>query len=238
MGTTLVTTILFQLQQLDLELDRLLAEKQTIVMALQGSATLRYARAEYEAAQRQLQTSLRAQKEAEVALDDLVRRLKMSQDRLYGGAVSNAKELQALRSEGQRLSEQQDHQEEVVLECIDASEILVKQAEQKRALVGREEDAWQQEQTSLQQRLDQLEARIQHMQEKRATLTRNIDEGLLKRYEGLRRTKQGKAISRIEQNSCQWCRVILTPSEIQRVRLNVELQTCMNCGRILHYDRS
>ncbi|HLG76192.1 MAG TPA: C4-type zinc ribbon domain-containing protein, partial [Ktedonobacteraceae bacterium] len=86
-------------------------------------------------------------------------------------------------------------------------------------------------------RRDQLETKRQELQAKRAQLAAAVDAELLKRYEALRRSKQGRAISRVEQNSCQWCRVILTPSEMQRVRTSSELQTCSNCGRILYYDR-
>lgn len=238
MGTTLVTAALFQLQQLDLELDRLTAEKQTITTALQGSASLRKVRTDYEAVQQNLQVSQQAQKEAEWALEDLTQRLTELDGRLYGGSVNNAKELKALQLEAQRLRAQQNQQEEIVLERIEAMETLSKDVEQRLAQVHAANDAWGQERTGLQQRLDQVEARVRQVQERRASATRSLDESLLKRYETLRRTKQGKAISKIEQNSCQWCRVILTPSEIQRVRLNAEVQTCMNCGRILYYDRS
>ena len=238
MGTTLVTATLFQLQQLDLELDRLVAEKQTITTALQSSDSLRKARAEHEAAQRKLQAGLQAQREAAGALEDLTQRLKTVEGRLYDGSVNNAKEMNALQVEVQRLRTQQNAQEEIVLERIDAEETLAKDVEQKRGFVSIAEENWQQERAELQQRLDQLEARTQQLQGRRTGVTQGLDENLLKRYETLRRTKQGKAISKIEQNSCQWCRVILTPSEIQHVRLSMDVQTCMNCGRILHYERS
>jgi len=238
MGTTLVTAVLFQLQQLDLELDRLVTEKQTITTSLQGSPTLRKVRAQYEAAQQQLRSGLQAQKEAEWTLEDLTRRLTELENRLYGGSVNNSKELQALQMEAQRLRAQQNRQEEIVLESIDATEAQSKHVEQEHELFSTADEAWQQERTQLQQRLDQLEVRVQELHRKRTAQTQSLDENLLKRYETLRRTKQGRAVSKVEQSSCQWCRVILTPSEIQRVRLNMEIQTCMNCGRILYYDRS
>ena len=84
---------------------------------------------------------------------------------------------------------------------------------------------------------EQLEGRKQETQAKRTAFASGVDAALLSRYEAIRRTKQGRAVSKVEQSSCQWCRVILTPSELQRVRINNELQTCSNCGRILYYDR-
>jgi hypothetical protein len=75
------------------------------------------------------------------------------------------------------------------------------------------------------------------LQDKRQKLSTTLGEPLLKRYETMRRTKQGRAVSKVDQNSCQWCRVILTPSELQLVRISPDLQTCTNCGRILYYER-
>ena len=77
----------------------------------------------------------------------------------------------------------------------------------------------------------------QELQTKRIQLATSVDAEFISRYETMRRMKQGRAISKVEQNSCQWCRVILTPSELQRVRISSQLQTCTNCGRILYYDR-
>jgi predicted nucleic acid-binding Zn-ribbon protein len=110
-------------------------------------------------------------------------------------------------------------------------------AEQKARAVKEAEQEWELANAAGIARRDQLEEKLQELRGKRAELTATLDGELVKRYEGMRKTKQGRVISRVEQNSCQWCRVILTPSELQRVRISSELQTCSNCGRILYYDR-
>jgi Skp family chaperone for outer membrane proteins len=74
MSTTPVVATLFQLQQLDLELERLIAEQQALMQALQADATVKKARMENLVAQQQLQAGLQAQQEAEWALEDLNRR--------------------------------------------------------------------------------------------------------------------------------------------------------------------
>ncbi len=237
MSTTQMAAVLFQLQQDDLDLDRQSAEKQSITMTLQQGAPVRRLRMEYEAAQQQQQAALRLQKEAEQELEHLTHRQQEQERRLYGGSINNAKELQALQVELQNLRTQQDQQEELVLEAIEASEALAQDIEQKRVALEEAGQAWEQESVLLQERLQQIESRIQDRQKKRQILTAGVDADLLKRYETLRRTRQGKAVSRVEHNSCQWCRVTLTPSELQRLRLSREIQTCMNCARILYYER-
>jgi predicted nucleic acid-binding Zn-ribbon protein len=237
MGTTQIAATLYQLQQIDLDLDRLKAEQQTITQALQGSATLRRLWEDYKTAQQQLQASLQAQKEAEWTNEDLTRRLNEQEQRLYNGATRGAKELQALQQEVQRLRAQQNRQEEQLLEAIDGAESMAEVVQQKAAQVKEAEDAWQKEREKLIADREQVEGRSQKTQERRAKLTTGLPEELVKRYDGMRKSKQGRAISKVEQNSCQWCRVILTPSELQKVRVSPELQTCTNCGRILYYER-
>ena len=237
MNMTQVTATLFQLQQIDLELDRLKAEKQNIASSLQGSATLRRLRAEYDTARQQALSGQQMQKEAEWTLDELNQRLAAHEQRLYNGSVRNAKELQSLQQEVQNIRAQQSRQEERLLELIDIADSLVQLSESKAATLHQAEERWQQEHLNLQSRLDQLEARRQELEEQRQLIISHLDATVVKRYDDMRKSKQGRAISRIEQNSCQWCRVLLTPSELQKVRLGQEIQTCLNCGRILFYER-
>lgn len=228
---------LYQLQQIDLELDRLTTEQQALSNSLQGNATLQKARAEHTSAQQQLRASQQAQKEAEWTLEDLSRRLSTHEQRLYSGTVSNPKELASLQQEAQRLRGQQSRQEDRVLEVIETTEALQETAQRKATALQQAEETWQKENAAMILHREQLEGRKQETQAKRTTFASGIEAALLSRYEAIRRTKQGRAVSKVEQSSCQWCRVILTPSELQRVRINSELQTCSNCGRILYYDR-
>lgn len=228
---------LFQLQQLDLEADRLVSEQQALALSLQSTSALKKLRAERDIAQQQLTNGVQAQKEAEWALEELEQRLKQQEQRLYGGSVTNAKELAALQQEVQHLRAQQGRQEEKALEMMDAAEALREVAERKALAVSEAEQAWEVANAAGVTRRGQLETKLQELRGKRAELAAAMDSDLVKRYEGMRKTKQGRVVSKIEQNSCQWCRVILTPSELQRVRVSPELQTCSNCGRILYYDR-
>lgn len=237
MSTTQMAAALFQLQQLDLEIDRLVSEQQALALSLQSTSALKKLRSERDIAQQQLTNGLQAQKEAEWALEELEHRLKQQEQRLYNGSVTNAKELYALQQEVQHLRAQQARQEEMTLEMMEAAETLREVAAQKEQAVSEAEQAWNVANAAGVARRKQLEAKLQELRGKRAEQAAALDSELVKRYESMRKTKQGRVVSKVEHNSCQWCRVILTPSELQRVRVSPELQTCSNCGRILYYDR-
>src|SRR6266567_1566362 len=108
MSTTQIAAALYQLQQLDFELERISNEQQTVATSLQGNAALQQLRAEQKTAQKQLQSALQAQRDAEWTLEDLGRRLKAQEQRLYSGVVKNPKELNALEQEILHLRLQQD----------------------------------------------------------------------------------------------------------------------------------
>jgi predicted nucleic acid-binding Zn-ribbon protein len=237
MSTTQVAAALYQLQQIDLELERLAAEGQAIAQALQGNPQAQKLRQEQRMLQQRLQAALRAQQEAERALEDLNRRLNVQEQRLYGGAVTNPKELNAAQQEAQNLRGQRSHQEDKTLEAMDAVESLQASVASVDEALQQAEAAWTHESAALVQRREQVAQRTRAAQEKREQLATRIDAEILNRYNALRRAKQGRAVSKVEQNSCQWCRVILTASELQHVRVSQVLQTCTNCGRILYYDR-
>ena len=237
MSTTKIAATLYQLQQLDLELERLIAEQQALESSLQGDSTLKSLRTEYSIAQQQLHLGLQAQKEAEWALEELDRRLRIQEQRLYSGVVTNPKELYALQQEVQHLRAQQNRQEEMALEVIFATESLQEIANSKAEALRQAEEKWAETNAAGMIRRDQLDVKRQELQANRVQFVSNINANLLKHYEALKRTKQGRAVSKVDQNSCQWCRVILTPSELQRVRVSADLQMCSNCGRILYYDR-
>jgi predicted nucleic acid-binding Zn-ribbon protein len=237
MGTIQITATLFQLQQLDIELDRLVFEQQAVTTSLQGNTRLRRIRKEMEYLQQQLQAGQQAQEESEWTLEDLSRRLQQKEERLYNGTITNPKELQSLQHEVQQLRAQYNRQEERVLEALDTTEALKEALQQKQNDLKKAEELWQSEYNGLIMRQSQLDARKQDFAQKRQQLVAHLTEDLLTRYDTMRRSKQGRAVSKVEQNSCQWCRVILTPSELQHVRRSEQLQTCTNCGRILYYDR-
>jgi len=237
MSTVQMTSTLFQLQQVDLELDRLNAERQSVMQALQGNVMLHKAQKAYTVSQQQLHAGEQAQKEAEWSLEDIQRRLVTQEQRLYSGASVNSKDLNTLQQEVQRLRAQHHRQEEVVLEVMDTTEGLQEEVQRKLRELQKAEEEWQKESTVLLERREQLEVRQQETQTKRTQLAGTIPADLLQRYDGMRRSKQGRAVSKVEQGSCQWCRVILTPSELQHVRISTDLQTCTNCGRILYYER-
>ncbi|HEY7347715.1 MAG TPA: C4-type zinc ribbon domain-containing protein [Ktedonobacterales bacterium] len=225
---------LYQLQQLDGEIERVAAESQAINVALQDDSALRQAQQELESAQHSLRQRQQAQRAAEQELADLAARIKGHNDRLYSGAVTNPRELGSLQQEVQHLRELHNTQEDRVLEAMAAAEDAQALAESRRARHEAAEKTRQQEQTALGERQRQVEAKLAELRQRRQSLAESGDPSLIRRYEQIRRTRGGKAVAIAEGGTCQGCRVVLTASDMQHLRSSADITTCGNCGRILY----
>lgn len=225
---------LYQLQQLDGEIERIAAESQTINAALQDDTALQQAAQAVTDAQRIMQQRQQALRAAEQDLDDLAARLKSHNDRLYGGAVTNPRELGSLQQEVQHLREQHSAQEDRVLEALAALEDAQALAASSKARQEAAERTRQQDQATLTERLRQVEARLADARQRRQRLAESCDPSLVQRYEQIRRIKGGKGVVLAEGGTCQGCRVSLTASDMQRLRTSTDVITCSNCGRMLY----
>jgi predicted nucleic acid-binding Zn-ribbon protein len=234
MNRTSKAAALYQLQQLDLELERVNAEAQSINARLSDDSALRQASQELEAARATLRQCQRTLQQAEQELAGLAGRIKTHQDRLYSGSIGNPRELGALQQEIQHLRDLHNAQEDRVLEAMgaaDDAQTALNEKETKRAAT---EQARQQEQQTLLERQRQAEEKLNDLHQRRKTQAESCEAALLQRYEQVRKMRGGKAVALAEGGTCQWCRVTLSASEIQHLRLGMELVNCSNCGRILY----
>lgn len=236
MSTTQLAARLFQLQELDLDLDRVKAELQSLQQSLQNNYTLRKLQSEQQSVAQQLQASLQTQREAEWHLEDLTKRIEAQEQRLNSGSLSNTRDLQALQQEVQQLRAQHARQEESLREIVDVTESLKETSERHARELEQAQESWSRDNSTELTRQQQLETQRTNLDQQRSLITSVLETDLLERYTLMRRTKQGRAISRVEQSSCQWCLAVLAPSELQEALRSPELQVCTNCGRILYYE--
>lgn len=225
---------LFRLQQVDSQLDqvkarlaeieRLLAEDEVIK---QAEITLQVAQKAREVAQKEL-----ARSEEEVK--SLQAKLKQNQDTLYGGKVRNPKELQDLQMEADSLSRHVHALEDTELEkmvaleerqsAVQVAEDSLEAARAQRAVENR----------TLGSEQSKLDAEVGRLEEERSADLSSIPPEDLKIYEGLRTSKGGIAVAKVENKTCGACGAELSASLAQAARSPNELAYCDNCRRILY----
>ncbi len=231
MGRTVVAT-LYELQQLDLELDRLAMEAEGIQRAL-AEDVVRPAREAAAGARRQVARERKAASEAEAILRDMETRIQKQEARLYGGGTA-ARELGALQTELSHLKDAHAQQEERVLTAmlaLEEAEAASARAADAQAVAERD---WESRRTELAARRAADEAETAELRGQREAQAHGVDPASLSRYEGLRRGHGGRAVALVQNGTCQACRVAVTSGALQRARSGTELVPCNNCGRILY----
>jgi len=224
--------LLYDLQQVDLDLDSKSEKLRQIESQLSDDKVLTDAKADLDREKEHLAELEKKQKKSEWNVDDIQAKLKPLQDKLYAGSVKNPKELLSQQQQVEELKTQIRKEEDVILDIMSQVEISQKEISSKTADLEKAKKEWQKRKKELSADLAELKAAISTTEQQKNELTANIDSAHLELYEALRVKKQKQAVAKIEQGRCQGCRITLPMSELNQARVG-ELVQCSSCDRIL-----
>jgi predicted nucleic acid-binding Zn-ribbon protein len=225
---------LYRLQQIDAQLDKAefrLSEIETILGADEETRT---AQDKVDKAAALREESEKALRSAEDEVKDQQIKLEQNQAVLYGGTVSNPKELQDLQAEAQALNRHLEVLENIQLEKMVASEDAQNSendlSDQLRKLEG--EKAIQHGELALER--DQLREEAARLGADRQSAISGIEGKDMAAYDKLRASKAGLAVAKVQDKSCTACGTLLSESLAQAARSQNELSHCSTCKRILY----
>ncbi len=225
---------LLDLQKVDLEIDQLLNDRQSLpeLAAYRNAHERRQALdAEHAAAAAELRSTTLAVDKVSGELEIAEAKLNAEQNRLYAGGLS-ARDATFLRQEVEMLTRKNGEMENEVLELLDLREqheaevdrlaetIVDVQAERDRleALI---EASWK-----------AIDARLATKEVRKADIVPLIESELLELYEELRLVKDGVAVGRLAEDNCGGCHLRLTAAE-QLYLKKSDPPRCNHCRRIL-----
>jgi uncharacterized protein len=225
---------LLRLQQIDSQLDSAHARLNEIDRIMSEDRRLKSAQEE-EAQKNSRLKDIRTilnQAEAEVKAQQI--KIEQTESSLYGGKVSNPKELQDLQKElaalKRYLSVLEDRQLEQMLLAEDADSeyrLAVEELEVVRSEVASQHGSLVKEQEILQKD-------IQRMEGERQAAASTIEADHVALYEQLRKQRKGIAVSKVSDRACSACGSTLTPSMVQSAQSPNIITRCTFCGRILY----
>ncbi|HEY7293704.1 MAG TPA: C4-type zinc ribbon domain-containing protein, partial [Dehalococcoidia bacterium] len=175
-----------------------------------------------------------AQREAEIEVEDLRAKIAPVEEKLYSGRVTSAKELQDLQGDVDQLRRQQQNREERLLLAMSRVDELSGELAAVRNELAAAEAAWSAEQGELAAEAERLTAEIVALRARGEQARRPIDGEALRKYDQLRRSRQGRAVARVQGGTCLGCRIALPSTLFQRARSGMALVFCSNCERILY----
>lgn len=228
-----ITAHLFQLQEIDNKIQRFRARMEEIERVLNADSRLQKAALNVEKSKKEVHLAQVSIRGIEETIREINVKIEISEKNLYGGSVRNPKELQDLQNEIASLKRQRSNLEDNQLaEMIRFEELeMQSQADQAQyseilTLVTSESSALAGEKTA-------SLATVERLLVERAGLLHSIPAESLRLYEDLCKSKKGRAIAKIDEDSCSECGAPIRPSLIQAARSRLTLAYCPSCGRIL-----
>ena len=227
------TSALWHLQTIDQELDEKTHRARQIDDALANDPKVAAARAALEADRKKLAEARGALRDRELDAAGLDAKIKELENRLYDGRVSNPKELDGLEKDAQMHKRRRSEMDDALLALMDSAEQAQRRAEEQAQLLRKIEEARAGEVERLTREKESLAKRLDELTAQRAQARASLDADALRQYDHLHRTKAGRAVAQVKNDSCSQCGVAVATGLLHRVRAGDEIVLCSSCGRIL-----
>ena len=226
-----VTRQLYELQELDDNIEHTRLTLADCKHRLNNREKLEKAAALLAAEQKILDEVKKQRRDVEAQATDINAKINDANKQLYGGRITNPKELTALQADVKQLTSQKDEIETKVIGIIEKLEDSEKKVKTLTEGLSKMEADWGAEQVQLAKDIELLTKTLSGLQQERIDDTAKIDAQSLGLYERVRRMKK-PAVTRVEQGICKACRLSLSSTALQKARGGHPVQ-CGTCGRIL-----
>jgi predicted nucleic acid-binding Zn-ribbon protein len=228
--------LLYRLQTIDLEIDGGKRRLEEVEAGLGESEELRQARRALQKAEDELNRWRTILRDLELEARSLTAKITSVEKRLYGGRITNPKELASLQNEVSYLKRRRGELEDRQIEAMVEVEEHEAEADSKKASLAEIEAEWNQTQKRLTEERSELEERLAHLQKDRGKVEGTIGAEDLALYGELCGRKGGQAVALLKEGVCQTCMVTLPTSQVQQARSGDSLSFCSSCQRILYVE--
>ena len=235
-ASSLALQSLLDLQAHDSAIDRLNHRKATLPEAqrLGGlKANIAELNADIAIATKNRDELAREQDRLEGEMELADQKIQREEGRLFSGAVSNPRELNALQSEVAMLKRNRAAAEDALLEIMVAKEAADSTLASLESERNEKQAAAEELGASVASLVGAIDLELEGHTKARAEMGPAIPADLLELYEKLRATKGGVGAAALEGGACQGCHTSLPSREVERMKNEGGLQRCENCRRIL-----
>lgn len=226
---------LFELQKLDVNLEKARRKLAQLQQALGESAELGAARKTVAATEAELQRWHAAQKNAELEAQTLAQQITARDKELMSGRVSQPKELESLQANIEALRRQRSSIEDSGVEAMSQVETLSRQLANEQQTLHQIEEQWKSSQADLLQEDAKYKRIYAQLKQQREAGAKALPAADLKYYEDVRRRKAGIAVAPLQNGQCGVCHILVPTGVVSAVRSRRgEAVLCPSCGRMLY----
>ena len=225
---------LYDLQELDWKISAAEGELVRVRADLADDSALLAAKEKVDHLRAELSDAQSRRKMIDVELQEVLEKLKSVEAKVYGGAVTSAREYSAFEDERDFLRRQQREQEDSLLELMVEIEELEQASAEAEEDLTRVEDRRAAERERLLAEETRLTGEQARLAGEREQTTPEVPPSTLSLYELLSKGGNGHAVAKVERGLCQGCRLALPTKDLQRARSGQGLVQCNSCRRILY----
>jgi len=152
---------------------------------------------------------------------------------LYGGSISNPRELEDMQKELGMIRVQQQRCEDSLLKTLQSVEKTKHVVEKLETAISKIKFRKLKEDKVLIQKKKTLENSSIQLQEYRSKLSTSINSQHLSLYEALNKSRISDPVVKIDRGMCQGCRISLPTGLVHSTRTSKTPVQCPSCSRIL-----
>lgn len=224
--------LLLKLQELDDEIGVLKADEESIPdKRRELEEGLRCIALTLQEAKNESIELAKKRKEQEIELEATGEKMSKFQSQLF--QVKSNREYEALQHEIAALKEHSSGLEDEILETLERAEQVSRSIGQQEDALKAETERAQAEEAKLDRKLEELRDAITIKSDQRTRLVADLDPMLLKKYERIRDSKGGVAVTTVKNGACGGCFRRIPPHEMQNLKRDDRIIACEGCGRII-----
>ena len=224
---------LYELLGVDQEIDKHSQSIASVEAALADTQALVDTRHAVEESRETLRKQQTEHRDIELIVEASQTKAGEVEGKLYGGTVRNPRELEDLQAELNMLREQQQRHEETLLQSLEEVDEAESSLKGLETTLAEMEDTWRREEGRLLEERSALQDGLAQLRKRRESMSALVSPVHLSLYDGLRSSRQGLAVSKVERGTCQGCRIALPTRVVQQARTSAEPVKCPSCSRIL-----
>jgi len=161
-------------------------------------------------------------------------KIEQSNSALYGGTIKNPKELQNLQEEISSINRAIENHESEALQLMSDLEIHQNNRLEIESKLHTCQNLFQSRISLLSGEKINLLAALERYLTEKSTISSQINQDAMSLYEKLRISKNGIAITTLDDDSCSACGSVLTPAQCQQSKSTTSYFFCPSCGRIIY----
>lgn len=226
---------LTELQVIDQEIAKLDAENDAKLAKLRERETIfQENESSISALQEKIEAAEVRRRELEAELSDELSRLKERQSKMM--QVQTNREYQSLLKEIEDGKKSNKEREEEIVQLMEVAEADTKIMNEQTSTTEEEKKALAKEAKEADKFSSAIEKQKAGIVKKRNTMAKKIKTGVLRKYDMLRKRRNGKAIVPVIKGVCQGCFMSIPPQQFNDILKGDRILNCPTCQRILYHQ--